>query len=209
MNLVKYIIENARSIDDEFILDEIGKDKQIIGFDAVTLEHILDGFIRNKLEVECEEIGMLPTYDEDNLEEQWVDAVKQGIYPLPKAIAVEVEIVVDYDESEDEDYTFTHIQLEPFYTVQALKFFNTLPQGEFADDDLVTSIFGGNGESTELLLELLLGEVPESEDRDSEYMAKLLSRALGTPVEFHGYLSTELEEGMHTLAVFSLSVDAR
>lgn len=54
---------------------------------------------------------------------------------------------------------------------------------------------------------MLLGNVTESKDRGSDYMAELLSRVIGTPVESQGYLSTDIE-GSSTLALFSLPDDA-
>jgi len=210
MNLVDYIAKYAMIIEDEFTLSRVGENKKVIGLDAATLEDILDDFICNEIESKGAVLGLLPTYSGGIWERLCEDAEEQGIYPYPEGVGVDVEIVETYDESKDNVDIRTYIQLEPLYTAQALNHFNVLPHGDFDDDDLVATQFGGNREkreNTEILLEMLLGNVTESKDRGSDYMAELLSRVIGTPVESQGYLSTDIE-GSSTLALFSLPDDA-
>lgn len=204
MDLVSYVKENAKKIEDDFILEEIGKDALVIGLDAITLEHFLDGFIRNKIEVDKLVIPLIPTDNDELYEELHCDALDQGLYVYPKAVAVAVELIEEAGEMPS-----VHIKLDPFYTVQALEFFDTLPEGDFADDDLVTTYCGDGSEVTSIILQYLLDAVPELSGvakgpmEDVEVVAEFLSRTFGVPIETQGYLSTD-EEGVPTLALFSV-----
>lgn len=203
MDLLKdYIRKNALSFTyedtPEYFEDfELCDDRVILNLNQATLTQIVEDFIGRQ--VEAGEISLVPTYDVEKSKDVIEAAVEQGIYIFPKEVSADVEILNDFDE-DGEDYLLAYITLDPFYTVQAMKLFhdNLLPQLLKVEEDLLTVKFGGGLDTTNIILDLALGEegVAETGSEHNGVIAKIIGRVFNTDCDFIGFSQMEGEEPM-------------
>jgi len=193
-NALSFTYEDAPEYFEDF---ELCDDRVILNLNQATLTQIVEDFIGRQ--VEAGEISLVPTYDVEKSKDVIEVAVEQGIYIFPKEVSADVEILNDFDE-DGEDYLFAYITLDPFYTVQAMKLFhdNPLPKLLKVEEDLLTVKFGGGLGTTNIILDLALGEegVAETGSKHNGVIAKIIGRVFNTDCDFIGFSQMEGEEPM-------------